>query len=330
MSQFNLSSRLTAIKPRSPSITGLDLAISGRSIWVLRDDELGGFWGTKFRKYDSIIEHCLRENVSEIICTGGINSNNLAAAAVLCSEFGINVTALAVEDHENDHSQATGNRLIIRTALSPERLVMVPRNERQSINARMEEIATKIAHSGKKTLMLQEGGGCIPAVKGCLTLADDILKERQEWPDSTLPDHIFIDSGTGLTAASLLAGLRLKAPKAAIKVHVIQMAGFDEQIQNAFSAWVTPATGISWEHVNTMVRVYRPLSPRSYGATNASVFTFIKELARDHGILTDPVYTAKLFARAFDLIAGQNLKGKILIIHTGGLSGLLGYSKQFS
>ena len=327
MHGFNLTSRITALKENTQKSSALFCSGQQRSLWVLRDDELGGFWGSKYRKYSSIIEHCLTENITEIICTGGVNSNNLAAAAILCKEFGINVTAVAVQDHGHDSGHVTGNRMIIRTALPPDRLIVIPRSEKQSVHSRLHEIANKITSLGKKSLILQEGGGCIPAVKGCLTLADEVLRERTEWPDGRPPNHIFIDSGTGLTSASLLAGLQLKAPGLEIKVHVVQMAGFEEQIENAFAAWVTPATGVEWQSVAHLARVYRPLSPRSYGATSPAVFTFIDNMAREFGILTDPVYTAKLFARAFDLIAGQNLKGRILIVHTGGISGFLGYAR---
>lgn len=326
---FNLKSRVTQLTPAQTKGQELYLpSLEYRDIWVLRDDELGGFWGSKYRKYSSIIRHCIKENITHIICTGGINSNNLAAAAVLCTEFKINMIAFAIDDHHTSANTVTGNRLILQTALPPDQLLVVPRSEKSSVSEQMKNLSAKLTAAGKKNLVLEEGGGCIAAVHGCLTLADEIFREREEWPDRKTPDHIFVDSGTGLTAAGLLAGMHLNGSPKNTKIHLVQMAGFDEQIQNAFSSWVTPATNVTWTDVNHMVKVYRPLSPRSYGATSAALFTFINEMARTFGILTDPVYTAKLFARAFDLIEGQNLKGRILIIHTGGLSGLLGFNLQ--
>lgn len=325
MLNFNLQSRLTQL--RSSESLGI-VNSPERNIWILRDDELGGFWGTKCRKFHSIIEYCVVNDITHIICTGGINSNSIAAASVLCREAGISVTAFAVDDHADDSQSPRGNRLIIRTTIPPERLIVVPRIEKQSITERMREAARNYELGGTKVLILEEGGGCQEAVKGGLTLADDILRPRPEWADGDAPAHIFIDSGTGLSAACLAAGLfaAKKTAASAIKLHVIQMAGFDEQIQHAFNSWVTPVTGVTWANVSQSVRVYRPLSPRSYGATSSELFNFIKSIAREQGILTDPVYSAKLFARAFDLIKGQNLKGRILIVHTGGISGLLGHT----
>lgn len=327
--RFNLKSRITQLNYDHTEAQQLCLpSLEYRDIWVLRDDELGGFWGSKYRKYSSIIRHCLKENITHIICTGGINSNNLAAAAVLCSEFKIKITVFAIDDHHVNTQIATGNYFILRTALPPEQLVVIPRSEKASVSTQMQLLSEKLTSSGERNLVLQEGGGCIEAVPGCLTLADEVFRDREEWPDRKTPDHIFIDSGTGLTAAGLLAGIHLKGSPKNTKIHVVQMAGFDEQLQNAFSSWVTPTTGVNWNEICHDVRVYRPLSPRSYGATSSALFKFINMMARNFGILTDPVYTAKLFARAFDLIEGQNLKGRILIIHTGGLSGLLGFNSQ--
>ncbi len=296
-----------------------------RSLWVLRDDELGGFWGTKFRKYASITKFCHENNISHIITTGGVNSNNLAAAAVLCAEAGLTVTAFAVQDHDDATGPRTGNRMLIRLALPPENLIIVARSEKDSISERMRCFAAELTAKGESSLILDEGGGCEAAVAGCLTLAEDILRPRIEWPDHIPPAHIFMDSGTALSAGSLAAGLLMRGAHKSTKLHIVQMAGFEEQVQKAFQSWITPVTKITWDDVVPFVRVYRPLKPRSYGATNAQLFEFIRHMARRHGILVDPVYSAKLFMRAFDLITGQNCRGRILLVHTGGISGMMGY-----
>jgi 1-aminocyclopropane-1-carboxylate deaminase len=295
-------------------------------VWVLRDDELRGFWGTKARKYMSIISYCLDHGISHVLATGGINSNNLAGAATLCAEAGIQLTAFAINDHHAPSQPVTGNRLLLRIALRPENLVLIERKDRHRVDALMTQLALTLEGRGHKTLILPEGGGCTQAVLGAMTLAQEFTRQRPEWPDPKLPDHIFIDSGTGLSAAALAAGLFQWLDKPLPKLHVIQMAGFEEQILHAFTAWVTPVTGITWADVSGFTRIYRPSKPRSYGATSAELFAFIKSTAQSHGIITDPVYSAKMFMRAFELIKGQHLKGRIVLIHTGGMSGLMGYN----
>jgi 1-aminocyclopropane-1-carboxylate deaminase/D-cysteine desulfhydrase-like pyridoxal-dependent ACC family enzyme len=295
-------------------------------IWVLRDDEYQGLWGTKARKYQSMIQHCRASGITHIAATGGINSNNLAAAALLCKEAGLHVRAFAVKDRGDEDAPKSGNRLLTRLALGADDLVLIDRADRGNITAMMESYAGSLAAKGIKAIILEEGAGCLAAVPGAMTLADELIAPRPEWPDERLCDHVFIDSGTALTSAALAAGLARLPDSRRPKLHVIQMAGFDEQLQNAFARWVTPVTSVTYDDVVSFTRVYRPLKPKSYGATSAELFAFIQDMARNHGILTDPVYSAKLFMRAFDLIKGQNLKGRIVIIHTGGMTGLMGYS----
>ena len=322
---IKLESRLTKIAEPQHGQPMLIPPMDNRDIWVLRDDELGGFWGTKFRKYASITKHCKSVGISQVIATGGINSNNLAAAAILCAEAGITLTAFAVRDHDDQIEKLAGNRFLLRLAIPPERLILVNREDKHTITQRMQDFQLELNARGRKSLILEEGGGCLAAVPGCLTLADDIIRPRPEWPDNKLPDHIFMDSGTGLSVASLAAGLFKKNLLCKTRIHIIQMAGFEEQIHHAFSNWVTPASGVNWSDVADRVRVYRPLSPRSYGAVSSTLFEFIRTMARQHGLLLDPVYSGKLFLRAFDLIHGQNCRGRILVIHTGGISGLMGF-----
>lgn len=323
---LTLQSRLSRILQTSTESESPIPDLGERELWVLRDDELGGMWGTKFRKYASIIEHCKTNNISDVIATGGVNSNNLAAAAIILKEHGIQLTAFAVQDHDDQQGKLSGNRMIIRTAIPSQHLKIVPRNEKQLIPSLMAEYAEnlRIQH-GKQSMVLEEGGGCSAAVAGCMTIADDIIRSRPEWPEGTIPAHIFIDSGTALSSASLAAALKIKKLDTKTKLHIIQMAGFEEQLEAAFNNWVEPETSIAWNDVKHFTRVYRPLSPRSYGATSAELFQFIRHMAQNHGLLLDPVYTAKSFMRAFDLIKGQNCKGRIVIIHTGGITGMMGY-----
>ena len=109
------------------------------------------------------------------------------------------------------------------------------------------------------------------------------------------------------------------------KVHVVQMAGKSGEIETAFGTWVQPVTGVHWSDVSKCVHVHQPLSPRSYGATSSELFDFIRSMAREHGILVDPIYTGKLFMKSFDLIRQLPTNERKLIIHTGGISGLMGF-----
>ena len=61
---------------------------------------------------------------------------------------------------------------------------------------------------------------------------------------------------------------------------------------------------------------------------NTTVLTETKRIATEEGILTDPVYTTKLFMTAREVISSEKLKGKALIVHSGGGTGLMGFGER--
>ena len=318
---INLHSRVSRLTFRA-NRHFLEPSVVEKETWVLRDDELGGFWGTKYRKYAAITQYCAENDITHVLVTGGINSNNLAAAASLCTEAGLIVSAFAVDDHQGE---VAGNKFLLNLLLHPDRLFLIPRSERNSIIERMMEHVDKLKLEGIKTLILGEGGGSHVAVRGCMTLAHEVVRERSEWPELEFPKHIFIDSGTGLSVAALVAGLHLENRLSEVQIHTVQIAGKEGEIETAFKTWVEPVTDLKWQDVSKTVEIHQPLSPRSYGATSSELFEFIRAMARNHGILVDPIYTGKLFMKSFDIIRQLNNNERKLIIHTGGISGLMGF-----
>jgi 1-aminocyclopropane-1-carboxylate deaminase len=64
---------------------------------------------------------------------------------------------------------------------------------------------------------------------------------------------------------------------------------------------------------------------KSFGGTDRTIFRVINSIARNDGILTDPVYSAKLFITAKQAIQDLSIDGNILLIHSGGTLALSGF-----
>ena len=64
-----------------------------------------------------------------------------------------------------------------------------------------------------------------------------------------------------------------------------------------------------------------------YAKPSASGIQAIQLLARQEGILLDPIYTAKAFAGLLDLAASKKLPkdAELIFLHTGGLPGLFAF-----
>jgi len=68
-----------------------------------------------------------------------------------------------------------------------------------------------------------------------------------------------------------------------------------------------------------------------YAKTTPTLINFIKNFTQQTGVLLEPTYTGKLVFALHDLLANDKIapKSKILFLHTGGLTGLLGMMDRF-
>jgi 1-aminocyclopropane-1-carboxylate deaminase len=161
------------------------------------------------------------------------------------------------------------------------------------------------------------------AVPGSLSLLVDILRNERE--AGVRFDHIFIDSGTGMVAQSLLAGATALEKKS--RFHVVVLAGSFDDFRAGLSRVMQYAESFLGVSLRSLpdYRIYYPASARSFGSANKTIFKEIQRIAREDGILTDPVYSAKLFLTARHVILNSQLKGNILLIHSGGGLALTGF-----
>ncbi|MFK7921005.1 MAG: 1-aminocyclopropane-1-carboxylate deaminase, partial [Bacteroidia bacterium] len=150
--------------------------------------------------------------------------------------------------------------------------------------------------------------------------------ERNELALGERMNHICIDAGTGLTAAVLiwLNAWRQRHTN----IEVILTAG----TQSSFSDVLTQVrewlkvyipSGLPQEAKN--YRLHRSATAAAYGSVNASIRNAIKRYARTEGVLSDPIYTAKLLYTSEALLNSNVLQGNIMIVHNGGGTGLMGF-----
>ena len=162
-----------------------------------------------------------------------------------------------------------------------------------------------------------------------MTLADDVTRNEAELGGSF--DHIFVDAGTGMTAAGLLLG-RLAARRNG-HLHIVLMAEDEEAFLDrlqVFQKWDMNLRGEEVELPEDAYSLYLPRNAKSFGSVNRTVLNAVEKYARDFGVLTDPVYSAKLLWESEMIMKEKKLQGKILIIHSGGANGLSGFVDRFS
>ena len=88
-------------------------------------------------------------------------------------------------------------------------------------------------------------------------------------------------------------------------------------------------TCLAFEDVEVNVQapiLHRPLSGKSFGSTNSTVFKEIIQQARDNGMLIDPIYAAKSLYLIREKLS--DYEGRHLWIHGGGAFSLFGFQEK--
>ena len=269
-------------------------------VYLKRDDLIHPFIsGNKWRKLKYSLRRAGDENKRHLVTFGGAYSNHILATSCAAAKFGFKSTAFI-------RGEKVQNETIMLCKLFGMNLLFVDRESYRDKPALFSENFG----SNPEAYFIDEGGSGPEAVKGCAEIINELTQSY---------DHIFCASGTGATAAGILKGLQLSALTTRLhSVPVLKGADFLKQEIEKF----LPDSPAFEMHTNYHFG--------GYAKSNPALFTFIHDFATSTGILLDPVYTAKMMFALFDLIKHDYFTpgSKILAIHTGGLLGLLGMSKQ--
>ncbi|MBN9377701.1 MAG: pyridoxal-phosphate dependent enzyme [Chlamydiales bacterium] len=284
--------------------------------YIKRDDELG-LMGSKIRKFSSLISYLIHNQIQKAVVIGGLNSNHVLGITQLLIENRISPQLFLCESHQPIEK---GNALLTRQLIEAEQIHWIPRSQWSQINELAEEYAKE---QKEKTFVIPEGGCCFEAFPGALTLALDIVRNEHILGASF--NHLFIDSGTGLTAIALLLGLAfLKHPA---HLHIVLMAGNETEFRHKLEQYHQNFQYLMKTPIPYPIdfSLQRPHKMKSFGSVSPSLFKTIQQIARSEGVFCDPIYNAKLFQEAARIIQEKQLHGRSLIIQSGGTLSLLGF-----
>lgn len=274
-----------------------------------RDDELHPA-GSKIRKLATLIP-ALASQQRPVWLAGGLNSNSIIAAAPLLQEAGLCYRVLTPRYHK-----LYANGILACQILAPDQIkTVLPAALAPALAA-----LRRLASAGQLTL-IEEGLDHPAAYEGAASLAADL--RRNEQAQGLDIRHVFVDSGSGLMAAGLIAGdLRLGIRR---HYHIVLAAGSEAQLYRQLAhvtAHIRPTAGEAALRA-LPISFYRPLSGRSFGSTPAAVWDTIRQVARSEGVLLDPIYTAK----TFQVLEQQapRLAGTKVMVHSGGTGSLAGF-----
>ncbi len=303
-------------------LKNLEKFLGGPRIFMKRDDLTGlGMGGNKTRKLEYLIGDALSQG-SDCVITGGAAQSNhcrqTAAAAAACGlecHLALGGTAPDVLD---------GN-LLLDMLFGAHLHWSADMRKGENI----PEIVKNLEDQGKKPYVIPYGGSNQAGALGYVEAMSELHNQLQISGERF--NHIFFASSSGGTHSGMLVGKRLLQETYAlhginIDKDEIEGESLDSHIINLANK---TATALKLDHTFTENDVYlnSDYTGEGYGVVGELEKETILLLARQEGILLDPVYTARARGGMIDMIRqGKFTKNETLLFwHTGGNPALFAY-----
>lgn len=261
---------------------------SKNEIWIKRDDLIHPIVsGNKWRKLKYLVAKIKEQGIETVITFGGAYSNHILATACVCAQEGLSCKLVI----RGEEPKLLNHYLLMCKSFGAS-LHFVSR----SIYKEEKQSLDYLGFSNTpKSIVISEGGEHHLAYLGC----QDIIGElNQNY------DFIFTASGTGTTAIGLAQALQ----RSNTKLVVVPVLKNELEIEEKLKDF-------------NCTEVLHNAHQGGYAKTNMAVFNCIEQVLQEHGILLDPIYTAKSYLAMRSYMIDKENK-KALFLHTGGSFGL--------
>ncbi len=314
-------------------LENLSKALGGPDIFIKRDDCTGlAMGGNKARQLEYYLGRALAEDADTILITGAVQSNyvRMAAAAARHCAMDCHVQLEERVERSDPLYRNSGNVLLERILGAT--IHSYPQGEdEEGADAGLEELADDLRTKGARPFVIHLGPGRDPlGALGYVTAAGEIL-DQVAGRDISISD-IVVASGSGVTHAGLLSGLRARGSTIRVwGICVRRDAG--TQAERVTDACRKLARMLKIDRVvaeEDVLVTDATLAP-GYGLLNEATEKAIRLMAEREGIFLDPVYTGKSAAGMIKLIeSGEIGPGAgVLFVHTGGVPALFAYGESF-
>ncbi|MDO6437329.1 D-cysteine desulfhydrase family protein [Cyclobacterium sp. 1_MG-2023] len=295
------------------------------NIFIKRDDNTGlASGGNKTRKLEYLIKQALEEGCDTIITAGAQQSNHCRQTAAACSIAGLNCYLLL----GGEKPEVYDGNLLLSSILGAEIHFTGENRKGEDIEA----LKNKLENKGNKCFVIPYGGSNVTGAMGFVNAVKE-LKEQLIQQKLKI-DYIFFASSSG----GMQAGLTLGKEIYNLNSELIPIS-IDKEETNGLSleevVFNIVKEGLQKMNVNKKIQlsdIYlnRDYDKGGYGVVTKNEINSINELARNEGILLDPVYTGRAFYGMLDYLKEKKIpsNSNVLFWHTGGLPAIFKYANE--
>ncbi|HUR60467.1 MAG TPA: D-cysteine desulfhydrase family protein [Opitutaceae bacterium] len=300
----------------------LSQALGGPALYVKRDDQSGlATGGNKVRKLEFLLADALALKCDHVVTLGGPQSNHARQTAAAAAKLGLGCSLVL---RGNPPPQRLGNLLL--DELLGAKVHWTGARTRDEVGAELMEALRK---TGARPYLVPVGGsnglgalGYTVAMEECL---DQLVEQKLKI------DVMVVASSSSGTQAGMVLGAALRG----FAGRVLGMA-IDSTVPE-LTARVTDVAREAARHLNAatdtlklQVDVNADYLGGGYSVVGDLERDAIRLVAREEGLLLDPVYTGRAMGGLIDLIRrGQFTREQaILFWHTGGAAALSAFAEK--
>jgi 1-aminocyclopropane-1-carboxylate deaminase len=295
----------------SPSLEQINCAVAdsaGVELFVLRLDIMHpAVNGNKWFKLKYNLQEAESKNYSTLLTFGGAFSNHIYATAAAGNLFGLRTIGVI----RGEEILPLNPTLQFAVAQGMQLVYLDRQTYRQRYT---RELQTELKAQFGEVFIIPEGGCNLNGVRGCTEILQDISGF----------DTVCVACGTATTLAGI--ALSLHPHQKIIGFPVLKGGEFlAADINNLLQSYLAAGLPKSVETAAPW-QLICDYHFGGYAKVNSQLLQFCQQFQVEHGIPLDYVYTGKMFYGVIDLLKrGFFPPGRLLLIHTGGLQGNLGF-----
>ena len=306
-------------------LENLSKLLGGPQIFIKRDDCTGlATGGNKTRKLEFLIGEALQKNADTIITQGATQSNHVRQTAAISSRMGLRCEILLEHRTGSEDPEYLENGNVLLDRLFGASIKTVPAGT--NMDLALKEIAEGIQKNGGIPYMIPGGGSNPTGALGYVNCAMELVGQLND--RGLKVDHLVTATGSAGTQAGLVSGM--EGTRSGIPVLGI-CVGAEKKVQEEkvfdLVQRTTEFLEISKNVNRDAVVANGDYVGPGYGKPTEGMIEAVQLLAREEGILLDPVYSGKGMAGMIDLVRkGHFSKGEnVVFLHTGGSAALFAY-----
>ena len=301
--------------------------LGGPDLLIKRDDLTGlALGGNKARKLEFLVGQALEQGADTLVTAGAAQSNHCRQTAAAAAKAGLKCELIL-----NSQKPILQNGNLLLDELLGAKCHWI---ERPQFPVKLSELPEQLRAQGRKPYVIGIGGSNGVGATGYVLAMIEL--EGQLRTIQHRLDHIVFASSSGGTQAGMVLGAQLagfggQLHGVSVDKDNLEREAYEEevaQIANECAQYIGSDIRLTKQHI----KVVYGYTGEGYGVVSNLEREAIRLMARNEGVILDPVYTGRAFGGLIDLIRkGAFKRGEsVLFWHTGGAPALFAYAKELA